>query len=256
MVSPALFGQLEYGHLARASSLCGACREACPVDIDLPKLLLRIRAGIEVSEPSTKNHPNAPTPLAIGLKLFTFAASSPRRFAAAQWLAGVVGSLATFFSRGDPWMHLPGLTGWGYSKDFPSPAARTFRSRFRKYSKGVQVENNRGALSAETYFVSPIADETIVTQGHLGMEKFKAEMEILGGNFTLCSSDTAVIKILEILRAKGLDQLLTWEAPYLPEEVLEKLSREGIQIIHPSAETLETSSLVQGRIDGRVCRNC
>ena len=49
VVSPALFGQLEFGHLARASSLCGACKEACPVDIDLPKLLLRIRAGIGVT---------------------------------------------------------------------------------------------------------------------------------------------------------------------------------------------------------------
>ena len=57
VVSPALFGQLEYGHLARASSLCGACREACPVDIDLPKLLLRIRAGIR-GEPAQIQRPN------------------------------------------------------------------------------------------------------------------------------------------------------------------------------------------------------
>src|SRR4030042_673502 len=46
VVSPALFGQCEYGHLARASSLCGACKEACPGAVDLPKLLLRVRAGI------------------------------------------------------------------------------------------------------------------------------------------------------------------------------------------------------------------
>ena len=45
VISPGLLGIAEYGQLARASSLCGACKEACPVDIDLPKLLLRIRAG-------------------------------------------------------------------------------------------------------------------------------------------------------------------------------------------------------------------
>ena len=45
VVSPGLFGQSDFGHLARASSLCGACKDACPVDIDLPKLLLRVRAG-------------------------------------------------------------------------------------------------------------------------------------------------------------------------------------------------------------------
>jgi L-lactate dehydrogenase complex protein LldF len=36
VLSPALFGRAEFGHLARASSLCGACKENCPVDIDLP----------------------------------------------------------------------------------------------------------------------------------------------------------------------------------------------------------------------------
>ena len=46
VVSPGLFGLKQFGQLARASSLCGACRDACPVDIDLPKLLLRVRAGM------------------------------------------------------------------------------------------------------------------------------------------------------------------------------------------------------------------
>ncbi|RPI77131.1 MAG: hypothetical protein EHM45_10325 [Desulfobacteraceae bacterium] len=45
VIAPVLFGMPAFGHLARASTLCGACREACPVDIDLPKLLLRVRAG-------------------------------------------------------------------------------------------------------------------------------------------------------------------------------------------------------------------
>ncbi len=45
VVSPGLLGAAQFSHLARASSLCGACKEACPVDIDLPKLLLKVRAG-------------------------------------------------------------------------------------------------------------------------------------------------------------------------------------------------------------------
>src|ERR1041385_4672425 len=39
------FGGSDFIPLAQASSLCGACKEACPVDIDLPKLLTRVRAG-------------------------------------------------------------------------------------------------------------------------------------------------------------------------------------------------------------------
>jgi L-lactate dehydrogenase complex protein LldF len=51
VVSPGLFGCENYGHLAQASSLCGACKEACPVDIDLPGLLLRVRSGLSPQSP-------------------------------------------------------------------------------------------------------------------------------------------------------------------------------------------------------------
>jgi L-lactate dehydrogenase complex protein LldF len=44
IVSPGLLGE-NFVQLAQASSLCGACKDACPVDIDLPKLLTRVRAG-------------------------------------------------------------------------------------------------------------------------------------------------------------------------------------------------------------------
>ncbi len=45
VISPGLLGK-NYVQLAQASSLCGACKEVCPVDIDLPKLLTRVRAGM------------------------------------------------------------------------------------------------------------------------------------------------------------------------------------------------------------------
>ncbi len=45
VISPGLLGLQQFGQLAQASSLCGACKDACPVDIDLPKLLTRVRAG-------------------------------------------------------------------------------------------------------------------------------------------------------------------------------------------------------------------
>ncbi len=60
VLSPALFGQSEYGQLARASSLCGACKETCPVDIDLPKLLFRVRAGLAPEKLKSGNQPAHP----------------------------------------------------------------------------------------------------------------------------------------------------------------------------------------------------
>jgi L-lactate utilization protein LutB len=250
VLSPALFGQLEYGHLARASSLCGACREACPVDIDLPKLLLRIRAGNQVEKTSTKKRPNAPALLAIGLKLYTITASSPIFFATAQWFAGVFGSLVKIFSGGDPWMRLPGLTGWGYSKDFPTPPVKSFRSRFKKHSQAVEKEKIQDRPNRDMPILSPMGDETIVTPEHKGTDDFASEVRALGGNFTLCSSGDSVKIILDILRSKQIDQLLTWEVPNVTEQLLEGLSAEGIQILHPSADTLKASSVVPAGLTG------
>ena len=44
VISPLLFGRQEYSALPQASSLCGACLDVCPARIDLPRLLLELRA--------------------------------------------------------------------------------------------------------------------------------------------------------------------------------------------------------------------
>ncbi len=46
VLSPLLAGKQfsEYADLPKASSLCGACNEVCPVNIPIPELLLRLRA--------------------------------------------------------------------------------------------------------------------------------------------------------------------------------------------------------------------
>jgi len=43
VLSPELFGQESHGDLPYASTLCGACYDACPVRINLPALLVKLR---------------------------------------------------------------------------------------------------------------------------------------------------------------------------------------------------------------------
>jgi L-lactate dehydrogenase complex protein LldF len=43
VLSPLLFGHGSHGDLPYASTLCGVCFEACPVRINLPELLVRLR---------------------------------------------------------------------------------------------------------------------------------------------------------------------------------------------------------------------
>ena len=44
VVSPLLFGLEKYEGLPQASTLCGACLDVCPARIDLPRMLLELRA--------------------------------------------------------------------------------------------------------------------------------------------------------------------------------------------------------------------
>ena len=46
VLTPQLIGLKRAAELPYASSLCGACREVCPVKIDIPELLLHLRAEI------------------------------------------------------------------------------------------------------------------------------------------------------------------------------------------------------------------
>ncbi len=46
VISPLLFGLEEYHALPHASSLCGACKYVCPARIDLPRMLLALRADL------------------------------------------------------------------------------------------------------------------------------------------------------------------------------------------------------------------
>ena len=125
VLSP-LFGGLEaFGELAHASSLCGACREVCPVRIDLPGLLLKLRQD-------TVQAGQAPRWLRLGLKAYALAATQP-------WLYRLGGQLAALGTRllaANGWLRrLPGpLAAWSGQRDFPAFAPRSFQASWARRS--------------------------------------------------------------------------------------------------------------------------
>ena len=240
VLSPALFGQAEFGQLARASSLCGACREACPVDIDLPRLLLRVRAGLtEVysqGEPvPVRGKPNPPGWLAAGLRIFTWAAENPRRFQLAQKLAGGV-------IVGKGWIKLPAWSGWGFSKDFPKPARQSFQRQWAA-KEGSRVESEQlgegerspSESSANQSGKPPTVSGAGSNQKAL-LEKLQIELEALGAQLITCKEDELAGKVLELMRDKDCGEILAWEADTLPEGLLASLKAAGIRVNHPAAE--------------------
>ena len=204
----------QFDYLAQASSLCGACREACPVDIDLPGLLLRVRAGdapqrMQNNLGGQKQGKGLPAAVRWGLRAFRFAASTGSLFAVSQTLGGL---LSRFFSPRRTWMRLPAFTGWGYSKDFPRLAIRPFRVRWRSLR---QTLGERAGQATGQERIGQGTSETRVTfpssAAALRMKRFCEELTALGGQVHRLSAAELPVALRDLLRSQGGGSVLTDE---------------------------------------------
>jgi L-lactate dehydrogenase complex protein LldF len=126
VLSPLLTGVEDNASLPYASSLCGACYEACPVKIDIPSLLVYLRA--RHVEESGREH-RVPSPEAVTMAAASWVMADPRRYAAAQ-RAGRSGRALS--RRGRIRSLPPPLSAWTRARDAPAPPARTFRQWWRE----------------------------------------------------------------------------------------------------------------------------
>ena len=118
VVSPILGGVAAHGDLPHASTLCGACQEVCPVRIDLPGLLLKLRR-------QTVEAGQAPAWLKMGLKGFAAATTHPSLFSLAQKLAGLLLS-------GNWKEKLPGpASEWTRFRHFPPFGQKRFQDQWQ-----------------------------------------------------------------------------------------------------------------------------
>jgi L-lactate dehydrogenase complex protein LldF len=122
VVTPGLRGLHGWSDLPAASTLCGACRDVCPVRLDIPRMLLGLRRD-------TLREEGAPLSLRVGLKAFAWIAPRPALYRAA---ARVAGALLRLGAR-DGWVRrAPGLAGaWTKSRDLKAPAAKTFQQMWK-----------------------------------------------------------------------------------------------------------------------------
>ncbi|WP_342674215.1 LutB/LldF family L-lactate oxidation iron-sulfur protein [Nitriliruptor alkaliphilus] len=125
VLSPQLTGVEDNASLPFASTLCGACEDACPVKIPIPEILVHLRAR-HVAEQSEQRR--LPTGEATAMATAAWVMSDPKRFAAAQRAVGAGRLVARDRGgqrtiRSAPWP----LSAWTTSRDAPAPPAETFR---------------------------------------------------------------------------------------------------------------------------------
>ncbi len=129
IVSPVLTGLKDGSKLPAASTLCGACHEACPVKINIPRMLLELRAQAAEGEPDSTQR----------------SSSASERFVWRMWRRGMMKrsrfdmaskigrwALAPLARKGWTGKVPPPISGWTKSRDFPKPASRTFGQRFAR----------------------------------------------------------------------------------------------------------------------------
>ncbi len=123
LLTAMLNGPASVKDLAHASSLCGACADACPVRIDIPRMLIELRK--EVDERRI-----APWSERLVFKAFARILRSPALYRLGARIgrtaqrpfvrAGRIRALPSFFGR------------WTKTRDLPPVAARTFQERWRE----------------------------------------------------------------------------------------------------------------------------
>jgi L-lactate dehydrogenase complex protein LldF len=125
ILTPQLSGLQQGADLPWASSLCGACFDACPVKIDIPSLLVHLRGRVIRER-------GGPRGEGIAMEALARVFAHRRRYEAAQKIARVGGRPLSTDGRIE--RRLPGpLKGWTAVRDLPAPPEQTFRDWWREH---------------------------------------------------------------------------------------------------------------------------
>jgi len=133
VLTPALIGVDQAGHLPNASTFCGKCESVCPVKIPLPKLMRHWR------EHEFERH-LTPATTRQGMALWGFVARRPALYRLATRVgAATLGWLGRKRGR---FTSLPLAGGWTGGRDLPAPEGDTF---FARYAKSQRHTSSRRA---------------------------------------------------------------------------------------------------------------
>ena len=136
VISPMLTNLSEAQDLPYASSLCGACRESCPVKIDLPRLLIHLRSNLAEGGPHSGKRSRFSSEFVM-VKAWRLLVSRP-------WTLRLGNRLARLFQfplakDGKLKKLPPPISGWTRYRTFPMVTTQLFRDR---WARGIQEKRS------------------------------------------------------------------------------------------------------------------
>ncbi len=132
VISPILTGLKESKTLPQASSLCGACREACPIKINIPRMLLELRHRTAESEDSEERASTVSERFLA--RTYARLMRSPGRMAFAARMGRLAQKLVPGMPKRGGWIRrapLPLLSRWTRARDLPQLPSKSFRDIWR-----------------------------------------------------------------------------------------------------------------------------
>ncbi len=126
ILTPQLQAMEHSQSLPYASSLCGACYEACPVKINIPEILIHLRGKVVDND-------DAPVMERLALKTAAFALANSRRLSVTQKVARIA---QIPFEQEGHLRSLPGmLAGWTEFRDLAAIPKISFREWWAERDK-------------------------------------------------------------------------------------------------------------------------
>jgi L-lactate dehydrogenase complex protein LldF len=119
VLTPALIGLREAGHLPNASTFCGRCESVCPVKIPLPAMMRHWRER-EFAQGLS------PAAYRYGLKAWAWVARRPALYH--FLVASKARALGWFGRERGRFRSMPLASGWTLVRDMPAPEGRSFQS--------------------------------------------------------------------------------------------------------------------------------
>ncbi len=144
VVTPLLAGINRHADLCKGETLCGACRDVCPVANDLPRMLAALRHKLAYGDPGWQVRPHNRRET-LGFKIWQKIVDNMVRYET---------FLKIFRALQRPFIGPQGMIGrrsglsggWTESRDLPPLAASSFRERWRE----IHSKNRPGCAGKES----------------------------------------------------------------------------------------------------------